>query len=396
MLSNMRRSYRHLFPAVALLSALLSLSNTFRNYHTSSQKPRIGSPLFDRDASLDQCSFSGNPDIYGLGIRVGIYLQWFAYLLATKFLEERDVDIRDANTMFLLAIFIATAVLPTTNQTQTHAVEGMILLYIFFGGAFSVLFPVGPVKSKDLRLRTSFFGILLRFSLVAGMATYSVWFWFFGVKNFVQESCGTYVFLFAKVSLFGHALTFLKIAGITTMVVYGGLFLYLYYFVLVASYYSVAGIARVQKYGSNVLSEEISGQNTVYSALGIMWAHLFLDFKSSKVGREVSDSAKDPAKRRKERLNHLLVASFTIVWSILAIELTIRWNSITEVNTIKTTGQLIPFVIGIGGLFQVVYNIGKENAEKSSVSHSRTFFNLFSKKQLTPSLSSIRTSSVAV
>ncbi|KAH6974579.1 hypothetical protein BKA56DRAFT_490409 [Ilyonectria sp. MPI-CAGE-AT-0026] len=44
----------------------------------------------------------------------------------------------------------------------------------------------------------------------------------------------------------------------------------------------------------------------------------------------------------------------SIAWFIASIELTIRWNHIREVNTIETTGQLIPFVIGVLSALQVV------------------------------------------
>ena len=398
----MRRSYRYFLPAFALVSSLLTFSNKLRNLQIRSEDGPIGLSLLNRAASSTQCNFPGNPDIYGLGIRAGIYLQWIASFLSSKFLDEDEVEIRDANTMFLLAIFIATAVLSTTNQEQTHAVEGLILLYIFFGGAFAVLFPVLSTKAKQLQLRSSVAGTLMRFGLLVGMATYSVWFWFYGVKGFQREECGTLIFLFGKVSMFGRAETFLKLAAITTLVIYGGLFIYLFRLVIVALYYSVVSLAGAQRIGSKVLTEEVSGQNTVNGALGIMWAYFFLDYKSSKFGRE-HENSKDESKRRRERLvsfilrtyvatlnrqyystllfsntnavrsfriKHLIVAAFAIIWSILAIELTIRWNSITGVNTIETTGQLIPFVIGTGGFCQVVYNIGKETAERSWVSRT--------------------------
>lgn len=42
--------------------------------------------------------------------------------------------------------------------------------------------------------------------------------------------------------------------------------------------------------------------------------------------------------------------SFTIIWSVAAIELTLVWNKVTDVNNLGNTGQLIPFVIGIASL----------------------------------------------
>jgi len=35
------------------------------------------------------------------------------------------------------------------------------------------------------------------------------------------------------------------------------------------------------------------------------------------------------------------------VWSVLAIELTLKWNHVTGVYEVTSTGQLIPLVLGI-------------------------------------------------
>ena len=57
---------------------------------------------------------------------------------------------------------------------------------------------------------------------------------------------------------------------------------------------------------------------------------------------------------------------WTIVWQalfslcvvaglILSIELAVRWNSITEIASVGDVGQLIPAVIGVGGLLRVIW-----------------------------------------
>jgi ATP/ADP translocase len=49
-----------------------------------------------------------------------------------------------------------------------------------------------------------------------------------------------------------------------------------------------------------------------------------------------------------------------MIWSLLAIELTLFWNGITDVYDIKSTGQLIPFITGIlsiAGLLQATITV---------------------------------------
>ena len=51
------------------------------------------------------------------------------------------------------------------------------------------------------------------------------------------------------------------------------------------------------------------------------------------------------------------VSCCILLFSILAIELIIYWNSISNVYNIRATGQIIPFIIGAGGLCKVVFTI---------------------------------------
>lgn len=49
--------------------------------------------------------------------------------------------------------------------------------------------------------------------------------------------------------------------------------------------------------------------------------------------------------------NHLVVVGIMI----LQLELTISWNNVWGLSIINTPGQLIPFVLGLGGLIRVVW-----------------------------------------
>lgn len=53
----------------------------------------------------------------------------------------------------------------------------------------------------------------------------------------------------------------------------------------------------------------------------------------------------------------LLAAIFTI----LAIELNLSWNSITDVYSVDSVGQLIPLAMGTVGLIPVLYKLYKKS-----------------------------------
>jgi hypothetical protein len=43
-------------------------------------------------------------------------------------------------------------------------------------------------------------------------------------------------------------------------------------------------------------------------------------------------------------------STVVIIYSILAIEITLGWNNVTGVNEVSSTGQFIPLFIGLVGL----------------------------------------------
>jgi hypothetical protein len=53
------------------------------------------------------------------------------------------------------------------------------------------------------------------------------------------------------------------------------------------------------------------------------------------------------------------------IYSIVSIKLLLRYNAITEVYTLLSTGQIIPFIIGIASLWKVVWKILMLQVEES-------------------------------
>lgn len=52
---------------------------------------------------------------------------------------------------------------------------------------------------------------------------------------------------------------------------------------------------------------------------------------------------------------HSTISLLTFVMIVIAIEFTIFWNDLCDVYSIKSTGQMIPFLIGVATLFRVVW-----------------------------------------
>lgn len=97
--------------------------------------------------------FNGNSDIYGLGIRLGVYFQWLASWL-TNTLSPNEAGLsHTANSIFVLAITIAIATSIASDLIKP--VEVYVMLLICFGFFFTVL---------------SFLGIRLYFLTPASIA----------------------------------------------------------------------------------------------------------------------------------------------------------------------------------------------------------------------------------
>jgi hypothetical protein len=58
-----------------------------------------------------------------------------------------------------------------------------------------------------------------------------------------------------------------------------------------------------------------------------------------------------------------------MVYSVASIELLIRYNNITGVHTLLSTGQIIPFIIGIASLWRVCWQIMTDFAEHQAASN---------------------------
>jgi hypothetical protein len=111
----------------------------------------------ERRHSLDQCAnrivanqnaFIGSPDFYGLGIRIGIYLQWLSSVLANALLPGESRSMAGAYAGFSLALLVAVLLL-VFHEECAFTVEIIILLNILWGGPTLVLLPFLQYEKKQ-------------------------------------------------------------------------------------------------------------------------------------------------------------------------------------------------------------------------------------------------------
>ncbi|KAI0901294.1 hypothetical protein F4806DRAFT_492184 [Annulohypoxylon nitens] len=100
-------------------------------------------------------AIEGNPDFYGLGIRIGVYLQWVTAWVSLLVDPLSAQSVYDVNSVFVFAILVATMIATFAESPTIEPVETYIMLQ------FSLGFFVTTLSTFGLRLH------LLRPSSVA-------------------------------------------------------------------------------------------------------------------------------------------------------------------------------------------------------------------------------------
>lgn len=182
--------------ALFFLGAVLALSEIASSKSLAIETRATALP------DLPQCTFEGNSDFYGVGVRVGFYLTWISGLVAFVLNPGDSEGQADAQTIFLMANLIAVTVLQVQAADDTNVVVPILLFYMFFGGSVigitSGMASLGAYKTARglKKVSTIVRQIFVQLTFI-GMLLYSFYFWTKGFKAFKKfdDICGgTFVF----------------------------------------------------------------------------------------------------------------------------------------------------------------------------------------------------------
>ncbi|KAK3363783.1 hypothetical protein B0T25DRAFT_446025 [Lasiosphaeria hispida] len=331
----------------------------------------------------DACyGFEGNSDLYGIGIRIGVYLSWAASVVAALLADRHHniVDeLSDVNTTFILANVIAV-IFSAAQRTISSTSDG--------------IFPVDPRKTLWFRFNDSFSraGSLMRFGIALATASFSAWFAFVGADTLRGEECDYPVFLFGSYSLFGPVRTFLKLYSVLVCIVLGLTYTPVFLLqcpnlieVVTSSqfryvlgtfccfFFCAPCIVRINR-------EDGQGRRRHYA---VCFKFVFclsstflkcISFTTNMPREMTSNDLESLQKPTREHVrqccgsrvdealfshdrciasvlrNHNIILGFiglaTSVLALIVIELTIKLNGIQGVNELAQTSQLIPFIAG--------------------------------------------------
>jgi hypothetical protein len=266
--------------------------------------------------------------MYGLGIRLGYYLQWYGNIFASLLAPQEVPNARFALGLFISATFLALVI--NTVQDDLYAVEIYIILLLTFG-AYLFLVPqllwrlvtgcqplLDPSRFQTVDPGPTYRD--LQTILILAVTSYQLWFWFVKIPDLDRWDCEQYGFAFYKVRLNNRAFQVINIV------------LYFILGVAVLVLFTIRISSMFKDSGDGVRRDE-------------QWER-----EKERLGKRRLSLRVD-ALRKLNLVSNLITATFVVV----ATELTIEWNHAQAVNTLSSAGQLIPFVIGLGVIVRVLY-----------------------------------------
>lgn len=270
------------------------------------------------------CELSGNSDMYGLGIRIGSYLQWLSLLIAARYVPSELPGLRTSNAFFTSATFIGLVV--ETALQDIEITEIYITMLLVFGSQYiwltamlwRVFTPSEPESSKSSLMHWFSFGLVQ-----VAQIGFQLWFWIFKVAKFArrENTCQRFGFGFYKFGLTSDGFRIFNILLKAALLV-----LTVVLFALYARHLSKAKSKKEE-------NREYDSPNVLWDCANWLHSHT-------------------PKQWKKDFFMAFQIASITIV--ILAIELTISWNRIQDVDCAKTIGQFIPLAISVAGVIQLL------------------------------------------
>ena len=168
-----------------------------------------------RPVDASQCSsrftdkgFEGNADFYGLGIRLGIYMQWCSIIVSKAWFSNTS-RFQAASFSALSSAMLVALFLLIFRDGCTFTVEIIVAIFFILGGT-----SVGSIveTGEDLNLEfnlTEFRGLEIQQCIIVMLALpIAAWFWIrmasVGEHDFVRTPGGTSMFFFAHIH--GHQL----------------------------------------------------------------------------------------------------------------------------------------------------------------------------------------------
>ncbi|KAI8963776.1 hypothetical protein F5Y11DRAFT_137675 [Daldinia sp. FL1419] len=344
-------------PVILIISSL----HLYPPTSLSLKLPSLSRALIQRSPD---CSAESNADLYGIGVRIGFYLQSIGSFVGLVLEPEGRLD--DLVNTYSLHIALYATIFHSSisqNITPGQVMIGIHLLYmlsyseeaIILKYTTSNILPEGGVRSVLNHM------IVIR-SISLCMTCYSIWFWWHGLNILPRGHCGDTTFFFGRVDLYGWFRTFGKCWDVCSLV---KLILELLSMVEYRLRNKTNKLHDPNPRFAHPRREQIPGHHNP-----IPTTETDRDNKPPILFPETANNRyfmlQNINVKTSNRLAHLtnsrhkfiLVFVLFSSFSVVAIELGIVWNGFHSINTIESFysfGQLVPFIVGVVTFANLLY-----------------------------------------
>ncbi|PYI11657.1 hypothetical protein BO78DRAFT_457545 [Aspergillus sclerotiicarbonarius CBS 121057] len=245
-------------------------------------------------------------DLYGLGVRLGFYLQALAmilYMYGDEKTYGKGLKVASGSiTVSVLASWFCYA-----SQAEFSPSEAILVLYYLM----SLSFPAKYTLLNPRTIKGETIGVLTL--VLTELATCAALIWTFATLVHTLPRLGTsnLTFFFAPVSLTGWFR-----------------YLALVYLVLDA----LSSLSSVHK---------------IFRVLGVAWNADNITPDEENLSNETCAEISKIMQWDENQLPITIMMWLTWIFAIVAVETTLVWNDLTPLNNLQSPGQLIPFVTGI-------------------------------------------------
>jgi len=150
----------------------------------------------ERLVTDELCSAPGVEELYGLGVRISLYLQYVAVIFASFTRSKEQFD-RVRDVALLSGAATAITLFRGTTHLELNALDVQMVCGLYFGQIV--------VGLLDMKWPNPGFWIrVIILIYFYGFSAFFIWFWFHGLDVIPRYPCpDTYAFGFSKVDLYG-------------------------------------------------------------------------------------------------------------------------------------------------------------------------------------------------
>ncbi|KAM7217173.1 hypothetical protein V8F06_007464 [Rhypophila decipiens] len=350
------------------------------------QQPNNIQPRFDRELFLSThnnqtlCSqgFAANEDLYGLGIRTGIYLQWVTALLVNNLLPDSHREAQRVYLVFSISLCIATYVMSFVSGSCVFGIEIEVLYWLYWGGVVCV-FASSPSQTRLGAKTAKWIGLdwdtAIQYTTNIMMIYHGIWFiWWAYDQVFARMPCGTYQFFVAP--LLDPSPTFNFVRDFLTQLI-SPVALPLLFAIPYMTYLLAAEIQNSIR-DSTICQQLFPNWSKSLLSLfirGLGNCHLW-NKKVYRFLRRVTNlpvrarggirliTPIDVAHRRAYRIRCIILGVTSCAMSITAIECLLSWNKVVNIYNIRSTGQYIALTMGLAGFVQACWQLVNQEARR--------------------------------